>query len=103
MDNEYVTIQFHNEYAQRMKDEDDRQNYRIKALEKAVAENSKLALSVERLALSVKSMVEEQKAQGERLETLESRDGEKWRNAARYVLTTILGIMVGYVFKQIGM
>lgn len=103
MDNEYVTIQFHNEYAQRMKDEDDRQNCRIKALEKAVAENSKLALSVERLALSVKSMVEEQKAQGERLETLESRDGEKWRNAARYVLTTILGIIAGYVFKQIGM
>ena len=103
MDNDYVTMQFHNEYAQRMKDEDDRQNYRIKALEKAVAENSKLAVSVERLALSVQSMVEEQKAQGERLETLENRDGEKWRNAARYVLTTILGIVVGYVFKQIGM
>lgn len=103
MDNEYVTMQFHNEYAQRIKDEDDRQNYRIKALEKAVAENSKLAVSVERLALSVQSMVEEQKAQGERLETLENRDGEKWRNAARYVLTTILGIIVGYIFKQIGM
>lgn len=103
MDNEYVTMQFHNEYAQRMKDEDDRQNYRIKALEKAVAENSKLALSVERLATSVQSMVEEQKAQGERLETLENRDGEKWRSAAGYILTTILGIVVGYIFKQIGM
>lgn len=103
MDNDYITLQFHNEYAQRMKDEDDRQNYRIKALEKAVAENSRLALSVERLATSVQSMVEEQRAQGERLEALENRDGEKWRKAASYVLTTILGIVVGYIFKQMGM
>ena len=103
MDNEYVTIQFHNEYAQRMKEEDDRQNYRLKALEKAVAENSKLALSVERLATSIKSMVEEQKAQGERLEALENRDGENWRKAVGYLLTTIIGIVVGYIFKQIGM
>lgn len=103
MDNDYITVQFHNEYAKRMKEEDDRQNYRIKALEKAVAENSKLALSVERLATSIKSMVEEQKAQGERLEALENRDGENWRKAVGYLLTTIIGIVVGYIFKQIGM
>ena len=103
MDNDYITVQFHNEYAQRMKEEDDRQNYRLKALEKAVEENSKLALSVERLAISIKSMVEEQKAQGERLEALENRDGENWRKAVGYLLTTIIGILVGYIFKQIGM
>ena len=44
--NDYITLQFHNEYAQRIKDEDERQNYRIKALEKAVAENNKLAYEV---------------------------------------------------------
>ena len=48
-------------------------------------------------------MVEEQKAQGERLETLESRDGEMWRKIVGYVITAILGIIVGYIFKQIGM
>ena len=102
-DNEFVTLQFHNEYAQRVKDEDDRQNYRIKALEKAVEENRDLALSIQRLTISVKSMVEEQKSQGERLEALENRDGEKWRSAAGYILTTILGIIVGYIFKRLGM
>lgn len=103
MENEYITLQFHNEYAKRMQEEDERQNYRIKALEKAVEENGKLALSVERLAISVKSMVEEQKVQGERLETLENRDGESWRKAVGYLVTTIIGIVVGYIFKQLGM
>ena len=103
MENEYITLQFHNEYAKRMQEEDERQNYRIKALEKAVEENGKLALSVERLAISVKSMVEEQKAQGKRLESLEKQDGEKWRKVASYVLTTIIGIVLGYIFKHLGM
>ncbi len=103
MDNEYVTLQFHEEYARRVKEEDERQNYRLKALERSVEENGRLALSVERLTISVQSMVEEQRAQGDRLEALENRDGEKWRKAASYVLTTILGIIVGYIFKQMGM
>ena len=103
MENEYITLQFHNEYAQRMKEEDERQNYRLKAIEKAVEENGKLALSVERLSISIQSMVEEQKNQGRRLETLENRDGESWRKAIGYLLTTIIGIVVGYIFKKIGM
>lgn len=102
MDGDYVSIQLHNEYAQRVAEEHDRQNHRISNLEKAVEENSKLALSIERLTISVQRMVEEQKAQGERLETLESRDGEMWRKIVGYVITAILGIIVGYIFKQIG-
>ena len=103
MDNDYITLQFHNEYAKRMKEEDDRQNNRISNLEKAVEENRNLALSIERLTISVQSMVQEQKTQGKRLEALENRDGEKWRRTASYVLTTIIGIVLGYIFKKIGM
>lgn len=103
MDGDYVSIQLHNEYAQRVAEEHERQNHRLTNLERAVEENSKLALSVERLTISLQRMVEEQKAQGERLETLESRDGEMWRKIVGYVITAILGIIVGYIFKQIGM
>lgn len=103
MDGNYVTMQFHEEYAKRVTEEHDRQNHRLKALEKAVEENRNLALSIERLTISVQSMVEEQREQGNRLEALENRDGEKWRKAASYVLTIIIGIVVGYIFKQIGM
>lgn len=103
MENEYITLQFHNEYAKRMAEENERQNCRLKALERSTEENRNIVISVERLTLSVKSMVEEQKSQGRRLETLENRDGESWRKAIGYLVTTIIGIVVGYIFKKIGM
>jgi len=58
---------------------------------------------VEKLALSMEGMLQEQKKQGKRLEVLESRDGEMWRKVTGYILTTIIGIVVGYIFTQIGM
>ena len=103
MEGDYITIQFHEEYAKRMEEEHKRQNHRLNNLEKAVEENSKLALSIERLTISVQSMVEEQRLQGDRLETLENRDGEMWRKVIGYVITTIIGIVVGYIFTHIGM
>lgn len=102
MECDYITLQFHNEYAERMKDENNRQNHRLEALEKATEENRKLALSVERLAISVQSMVEEQRTQGKRLEILENRDGENWRKIIMFLFTTVIGIIVGYMFKKIG-
>lgn len=98
-----ITLEFHNEYAKRMEEEHARQNRRISNLEKDVKENGKLALSIERLTISLQSMVEEQKAQGERLETLEKRDGEMWRKIVGYVITATIGIVLGYIFKQLGL
>lgn len=47
-------------------------------------------------------MVEEQKEQGERLKALEGRDGEMWRKAVGYVVTTIISLVVGFMFAKIG-
>lgn len=41
--------------------------------------------------------------QGKRLEVLESRDGEKWRKVMGYIATAVAGVVLGYLFKQIGM
>lgn len=103
MSNEFVSLQLHDEFAKRMQEEHDRQNYRIAELEKVSAENSKIILSIDNLANSMKSMADEQKRQGERLDTLEDRDGEMWRKAVGYVMTAIIGIVIGYIFKQLGM
>ena len=99
---EFVTIKLHEECVRRMEDENSRQNHRLSNLEKAVEENGKLALSIERLTISVQSMVQEQKAQGERLETLEGRDGEKWRKVVGHIATAIISVVIGYVFCQMG-
>jgi hypothetical protein len=58
---------------------------------------------VRELALSVKQMAETQKKQGEKLEKLESRDGEMWRKVTSYIITTTIGIVIGFVFQRIGM
>lgn len=93
----------HIEFAKRMEDEHTRQNKRISELEKSVEANNKLLISVEKLALSMENMQKEQADQGERLEKLESRDGESWRKFVGYVISGIVGIVVGFLFKQLGM
>ena len=91
----------HNEFAKRMEDEHTRQNKRISELEKAVESNNKLLISVERLALSMETMQKEQADQGERLEKLESRDGENWRKLVGYVISAIVGGVITFLFAQI--
>ena len=98
-----ITRAEHEEFVKRMEDEDHRQNRRIEILEKSVQQFTSLTASVEKLALNMENMLKEQEAQGNRLEALEDRDGEKWRTVTSYVMTTVIGILIGYIFKMLGM
>lgn len=108
MDGEYLTRAEHEEYRrttaserERLREADERQNERLTALEKEVRQIAQIAASVERLATNMEHMVEEQAAQGKRLENLESRDGDKWRTSMRYIGTTILGFILALLWKQL--
>lgn len=59
--------------------------------------------NVEKLANNMENMANEQMRQGKRLEALEGRDGDMWRTVVKYVLTTILGLVIGVVAMQIGL
>lgn len=98
-----ITRAEHEEFVRRIEDEEHRQNRRLDIVEGNVSELMKLTASIERLATNMENMVKEQERQGDRLETLEARDGKKWRQASGYVVTTIIGIVIGYIFLQIGM
>lgn len=98
-----ITRAEHEEFRKRLEEENKRQDKRIELLEDSVREMGALTTSVEKLAQSMESMVKEQEKQGKRLETLEARDGEKWRKVAGYIATAIIGIIIGFVFKQVGM
>ena len=93
----------HEEFRKRIEEENDRQNKRIDLLEGSVRQIGTLATSVEKLAVNMESMVKEQEKQGKRLETLESRDGEKWRKAAWYIGTAVVGIIIGFIASHLGM
>jgi hypothetical protein len=110
MDGQYVSMEMHKEFEKRMisenerlADEDKRHNKRIDVLEDTVRQIWTLSSSVEKLAISVQSMAKAQEQQGERLEAIEKRDGEMWRKVTGYIITAVVGIVIGFIFKQFGM
>ena len=98
-----ITRAEHEEFCKRIDAENERQNQRIKLLEEQTKQVTDIAISVRELAQSIKQMAETQKEQGEKLEKLEGRDGEMWRKVTSYIITAIIGIVIGFVFQQIGM
>ena len=103
MENTAISRAEHEEFCRRLDEENHRQNRRIDLLEQNIERLAALTTSVEKLATNVESMLREQERQGRRLATLEGRDGERWRKAAGYVLTAILGLMLGFIFRQLGL
>lgn len=93
----------HEEFCKRMEDEHKRIHHRIKDVEDTVRQIYDLTSSVERLAVSVEQMAQTQKEHAEQLEDLESRDGEKWRQAVGYAVAAVIGILIGFIFNQVGM
>ena len=101
MEGDYISREEHNEFRRSM----DAENKRLEdeeVLEETVKQVAFISTSVEKLALNMENMLKEQVSQGKRLETLESRDGDMWRKVVGYAVTAIIGIILGYIFKQLG-
>lgn len=57
------------------------------------------------------SLKEKVMAQDDKIEKLETKlehetveaDAENWKNTSKYILTTILGLIIGYIFFQLGL
>lgn len=99
---EFVTRVEYEEHNLRMEDEHKRQNHRIEVCEKALEQNNKLLVTVEKLALSLQNMQKEQSKIREDIDEIKNRDGEKWRETGKDVIKIILGILIGYILKQMG-
>lgn len=103
MEDEYISRNEHNAFAKDVNHEQIRQNKRIEALEVTVRQINDLTLSVQKLAINMEHMLVNQTEQSKRLEELENRDGEKWRSISMYVLTAVVGAVIGFVLKQAGL
>lgn len=82
--------------------ENKRQNRRLDIIDSTLSQLNELTISVQNLATSMKHMLDIQTEQNKRLEELENRDGEKWRSISMYVLTALIGAVIGFVLKQVG-
>lgn len=102
-ENSFVTMRLHAEFEKRMEEEHKRINHRIAILDKLYEQNQEMLLAIKTMTISMQNMQEELGEQGKRLETLESRDGEMWRKVVGHVVTAVIGLVIGFIFNQIGM
>ena len=72
----------------------------VEAQTKAI---NNLALSVEKLALSVQYMNDEQKESIKRLEVLENKPAKRWEQVISLIITTIVGAVIGFLLSRIGL
>lgn len=93
----------HEEFRKRIEEGDNRQNRRIDELEENVRQISSMVSSIEKLAVNMENMAKEQERQGKRLETLEKRDGDKWRKAVEAVITAVISGAAGFMLAHLGL
>lgn len=98
-----VTRAEHEEFVKRMEEAHKRQDRRLELLEENVQKQNALLSSIEKLAVNMESMQKELNKQGERLETLENRDGEMWRKVTGYIATTVVGAVIGFILTKLGL
>ena len=89
--NDYIERPEHEEFVKRMEEEHRRLNKRIGILEGTVAKISELTVSVNKMAVSIEHMVQEQKRQGEHLEKLEEVPADNWKTLRVGFLSAIGG------------
>lgn len=97
MAEDFVTRREHEEFARRIDTENNRQNKRISLLEESLQKTNALTVSIEKMAVSMENMLEEQKKQGERLEKLEKEPADSYRQIKMSIITAIISAVVGAI------
>ncbi len=98
-----ISREEHKEFVRRMDEANERQSKRISILEEEVRQISDLTISINRMSISIENMTVQLVEQGKRLQALENRDGEMWRKVTGYLITAVVGIIIGFLFQQIGL
>lgn len=102
MNEEFVSIEVHNEFAKRIEAEDERQNKRISKLEDAVGKIGELTVSIKELATNVSNMAKEQSKFGDRLEAIEAKPAQNWEKLVWAIGGAIVVALIEFVLKQLG-
>lgn len=102
MNEEFVSIEVHNEFAKRIEAEDERQNKRISKLEDAVGKIGELTVSIKELATNVSNMAKEQSKFGDRLETIEAKPAQNWDKLVWAIAGALIAGIIGYALATIG-
>lgn len=101
MTEDVITRREHEEFARRIDTENERQNKRISLLEESLQRTNALTVAVEKMAVNMENMLEEQKRQGERLEKLEKEPAETGKQIRNVVITAVVSTVVGAIIAAL--
>ena len=87
---------------ERLHDEDSRQNHRLDKLEESTEQLATIALSVQKLALSIEAMQKTMEAHSLKLEEIESRPAKAWTSMQRTIFNTLIGAAAGGLAVVLG-
>lgn len=93
--------ELHEEFSRRMDAENSRQNKRLDILEKNVNYINDLTVSVEKMAVNMRNILEELKKQGDRLKELENGPAETSKQIKQTIITAIVSTVVGSVVTAV--
>ena len=77
--------------------------HRLEELEKRQDNLDDLVSTVKVLAVREETVENDVKEIKEDVKTLASKPGQKWEKLSELVLAAVVGIIIGFVFSQIGM
>lgn len=97
---EYVTKAVHDEFAARIKDENDRQNKRLEIIEVKQSQISELVVSVKVLAANVENIAKEINEQGLRLKEIEGKPAKRWEQLVGYVISALVTAAIAYFLTR---
>lgn len=100
---EFISRGEHEEFSRRLEEAQKRVDSRLRILEKRDEQLNQLVSDLQSLARSVSNIVDIQEKYDTRLDTLEGRDGEKWREVSKYIVTALISAALGYFFNGLGM
>lgn len=102
MENCYVTLEVHKEFACRQDAENERQNRRIAVLEENVKEIHSLTVSVERMAVNMENMLNAIERQGnliekqnERIDRIEGEPVKDYKQIKMDIVKTVVSGIIG--------
>ena len=99
---EYVTLALHHEFADKIKQEDERQNKRISLLEESMKQIYDLNTSVEKIAMYIETLTTEIGEQNKRLKAIEDKPSQNWDKFIWLLVGVVLTAIVTFILKQIG-
>lgn len=99
---EYLTVEVHREFAERIDAEEHRQNKRLDKIEETMFQISELTTSVKVMASNMENMAKEQEKQGERLQAIEDKPAKNWDKLVWAIAGALIAGIIGYVLASVG-